>query len=188
MPKILEDEKIYQAVMKVIAEYGYAGATTKMMAKAADVSEVTLFRKYESKAQLVKQSIITIIAQTDYNAATQYSGNLSADLRSIVQAYQDTAVKHGQFIFMLISEIPRYPELASILDTPLGIFSNIGALLGKYQAEGKLKQEHPMHAMSTLLAPLMYLSMMQSAMPEMNVPPLDIESHIASFLEGRRIK
>ena len=36
MPKIIEDEKIYQAVMQVVGERGYAGATTKQMADAAD--------------------------------------------------------------------------------------------------------------------------------------------------------
>ena len=51
MPKVIEDEDVYQAVIEVVAEYGYSGATTKQMADAADVSEVTLFRKYGNKAQ-----------------------------------------------------------------------------------------------------------------------------------------
>ena len=42
MPKIITDEEIYQAVMQVVSERGYAGATTKQMAEAANVSEVTL--------------------------------------------------------------------------------------------------------------------------------------------------
>lgn len=40
LPKILEDRQIYRAVMQVVSERGYFGATTKQMAEAADVSEV----------------------------------------------------------------------------------------------------------------------------------------------------
>jgi len=187
MPKIVEDEKIYQAVMKVVTEYGYAGATTKQMADAANVSEVTLFRKYESKLQLVKQSIVAIIAQTDFEAATQFSGNVAADLLKVVQAYQDSAVKHGRLIFMILSEMPRFPELASLLDTPFDIYTNIGNLIAKYQSEGILQQEHPLHAVSALLGPLMYTAMMHSAIPNGDLPPLDLQSHVTRYLEGRRV-
>ena len=66
MPKIIEDEKVYQAVMQVVSERGYARATTKQMAEAAQVSEVTLFRKYGSKQQLVRQAISSIVQQTNF--------------------------------------------------------------------------------------------------------------------------
>ena len=185
MPKIVEDEKIYQAVMQVVTEYGYAGATTKQMAEAADVSEVTLFRKYESKLQLVKQAVAAIIAQTDFDAATQFSGNSAVDLLHVVQAYQDSAVRHGRLIFMMLAEMPRFPELASMLDIPLEIYTKIGNLLAKYQAEGILQREHPNHAMSALLGPLMYTAMMQSAIPKGDFPALDLQSHVDRYLEGR---
>ncbi len=54
MPKVIADMQIFQAVMEIIAARGYAGATTRQIAEAAGVSEVTLFRKYGSKAELVK--------------------------------------------------------------------------------------------------------------------------------------
>ena len=54
MPKIVHDKDIYQAVIQVISECGYAGATTRQMADVANVSEVTLFRKYGTKLQLIK--------------------------------------------------------------------------------------------------------------------------------------
>ena len=52
MPKVVEDEKIYSAAMQTVIERGYSGATTKQIAGAADISEVTLFRKYGSKAEI----------------------------------------------------------------------------------------------------------------------------------------
>ena len=56
MPKIIEDENVYRAAVQVVIKRGYSGATTKQIAEAAGISEVTLFRKYGNKAQLIAQS------------------------------------------------------------------------------------------------------------------------------------
>ncbi len=186
MPKIIRDEEIYQAVMQVVSERGYAGATTKQMAEAANVSEVTLFRKYHNKLQLIKQAIAALVAQTDFEAATQYTCDITADLLRVVQAYQDSAVKHGQLIFIMLSELPRYPELVDLLDIPFEIYTSIGNLFAKYQSEGILRQEHPLHAVAALLGPLMYSAMLSGALPGHSIPPLNLENHVAVFLEGRR--
>ncbi len=187
MPKIIADEEIFQAVLQVVSECGYARATTKQMAEAANVSEVTLFRKFDSKLQLIKQAVTSIVAKTDFDAATQFTGDVSEDLLRVVQAYQDSAVKHGQFIFILLSELPRYPELRDLLGTPFNIFSSISELLSKYQSQGILRSEHPMHAMAALLGPLIYVTMTQKALSDTSIPPLGLENHVACFLEGRRV-
>ncbi len=119
MPKVIENDYVYQAVMKVVLERGYAGATTKQMAEAAGVSEVTLFRKYENKPQLVRQAISWLAGQLEFKTAAQYSGDIKADLLHIVQAYQDLAIQHGPFIAVLLSEMPRNPELADFIDAPI---------------------------------------------------------------------
>jgi len=185
MPKIITDEEIYQAVMQVVSERGYAGATTKQIAEAANVSEVTLFRKYDNKLQLVKQAIAAIVVQTDFRAATQYTGNVVTDLMRIVQAYQDSAVKHGQLIFTMLSELPRYPELADLLDIPFEIYTEIGNLITIYHSEGILRKENPLHAVAALLGPLMFSAMLKGVIPNNDLLPMDLEGHVASFLEGR---
>lgn len=185
MPKILEDEQIYRAVMQVVSMRGYSGATTKQMADAANVSEVTLFRKYENKAQLVKQAISFIVEQTDFVSAAQYTGDIYADLLRIVQAYQDSAVKHGLFFAALFSEVSRHPELVDSMGEPLAIFRSIAELITRYQAEGTLQQEHPSLAVAALLGPLIYASMMSNAMPNGFLPPMELKSHVKYFLGGR---
>lgn len=186
MPKILEDEQIYRAVMQVVSERGYVGATTKQMANAANVSEVTLFRKYGSKQQLVKQAISSIIRQTDLASAAQYTGDIKADLTRIVQAYEDSAVKHGGFIIALFSEMSRHPELIDSINEPLNIFLDMGELIARYQNGGQLQKEHPLHTLAVLLGPVMYTSMMGKAIPNQQLPPLDLSNHVTCFLEGHR--
>ena len=45
-------ERILEAAARVYAQYGFRGATTRLIAQEAAVNEVTLFRLFGSKAQL----------------------------------------------------------------------------------------------------------------------------------------
>jgi AcrR family transcriptional regulator len=188
MPKIVKDTDIYSAVIQVVTARGYAGATTKQMAEAANVSEVTLFRKYGSKPQLVKQAISAIMEQTSFDSAAQFTGDITADLLRVVTAYQESASYHGQFFAVLLVELHRYPEVVDLVNDPFEIFQRIAQLLARYQSEGILRQEHPMQALAALLGPIMvYVSLLRNAMPAVDLPPLDLEDHVAGFLEGHRV-
>jgi len=188
MPKVIEDEQVFRAVIETIVERGYAGATTKQMAEAASVSEVTLFRKYESKLLLVKRAIAAMIEQTDFEAATKYTGDIHTDLLRVLHAYQNSVVLHGRFFAVLFSEIQRTPELANSFDQPLSLFHAISQMLARYQAQGLLRPEHPLHALAALLGPLIYLTMVGDTIPAPQPPPLDLEHHVTCFMEGRSIR
>jgi len=49
------EDRILDAALKVFASEGYAGATTRKIAQEANVSEMTLFRKFQSKENLLKE-------------------------------------------------------------------------------------------------------------------------------------
>jgi AcrR family transcriptional regulator len=136
MPKVIKEEKIFGAVMQVVSERGYTSATTKQMAELAEVSEMTLFRKYASKAELVRQAIAFIAKQTAFASAARYTGDVHADLLKVAQAYQGTAEKHGLFILALFSEFERHPELAHSIEQPLNIFMSIVQMMAHYQLDG----------------------------------------------------
>ena len=187
MPKIVKDEVIYRAAMQVVSERGYAGATTKQIANAADVSEMTLFRKYGNKAELIKQAVTFIIEETDFSSSALYTGDIHADLLRVVKSYQDTAVKNGLFIFALFADLTRYPELINSMKEPFSIFQSIGALIARYQDEGVLRTEHPLHSVAKLLAPLVYISTVRNTKLDNTLPDLDLSEHVAFYLDGHRI-
>lgn len=185
MPKIIEDEQVFLAALQTITERGYAGATTKQIAEAANMSEVTLFRKYGSKAALIKQAMTAMAEQLDFETATQYSGDVLADLQRIVAMYQGAAEIKGQFIYTIVLEVQRYPELAEAIGTPLEMFQRIAQLLLRYQEEGILKSEHPMHALAGLLGPLMATNMIRNIAHGLPFPPPDLDNLVTVFLNGR---
>ena len=184
MPKIVENSQIYLAVIQVVSERGYSGATTQQMAAAADVSEMTLFRKHGNKAELVKQAISFLIEETDFSSAAKYTGDVHADLLRVVKSYQDTAVKNGLFIFALFADLTRHPELINSLKEPFSIFQSIGALIARYQSEGVLQTEHPLHSVAKLLAPLFYIATLRNTKLDEAITALDLSDHVTSFLMG----
>ncbi|GAB4263384.1 MAG: hypothetical protein Kow0080_01630 [Candidatus Promineifilaceae bacterium] len=185
MPKIVTDEAVFRATVQTVIERGYTGATTKQIAAAANISEVTLFRKYGSKAELVRQAIAMLTDAVDFTTAAEYTGNVTADLLRVVQAYQSVAEENGQFMYVLFTEVPRHPELSGLLGRPLGMMNTVGRLMARYQAEGVLQPEHPLHAVAALLGPLMAMNMMREVRPDMAPPLLDLVAHVEGFVNGR---
>jgi len=85
----------------------------------------------------------------------------------------------------LFAELCRNPELADSFSQPLGLFQSIGQLLAHYQAEGVLKPENPIHSVASLLGPLIYFSMIARSAGNTSMPPMESETHVRYFLEGR---
>ena len=57
-------EQILEAAMAVFVEKGYSGSTTLEIAKAANVSEVTLFRYFSSKQEMFLAGVEPILLST----------------------------------------------------------------------------------------------------------------------------
>jgi AcrR family transcriptional regulator len=62
--------RILDAAARVYAEYGYRGATTRRIAVAAGVNEVTLFRTFGSKAALIDEAVRSSAASAGAGRAT----------------------------------------------------------------------------------------------------------------------
>lgn len=84
-------QKIIDAAMALVRDKGYVATTTKEIAKAAGVNECTLFRKFESKKDIVLQGA----NQTGWraNVAPEIFENvvweLETDLEMFMRAYMD---------------------------------------------------------------------------------------------------
>ena len=185
MPKVIPDRQIFHSVMQIIAERGYGGATTRQIAESAGVSEVTLFRKFGTKAELVKRAISALVEQTEFDRAAHYTGDVRADLLRVVQAYQAAVILHERFFFGLFAELSRTPELADSISEPLGLFRSIAGLLSRYQADGVLKPENTLHGAASLLGPLIYYSMIARTAGDASMPAMEIDALVTFFLDGR---
>lgn len=185
MPKVIREDRVYEAALSVFLARGYEKATTKEISEAAGINETTLFRKYGSKAGLLKQALQHLAASTPLDRI-RYTGDLEGDLVAITEAYLQTSRARGELIPVLLAELPRYPELREVLEPPLAILRAVGEVLEQYQNQGLLRREPILMTTGALMGPLIVTRMMRLAGPEMTVPEADPRQHVALFLRGRR--
>ncbi|MDJ0757401.1 MAG: helix-turn-helix domain-containing protein [Ardenticatenaceae bacterium] len=185
MPKVIHDEDIFEVTINALLAHGFAGAKTKEIAEAAGVSEVTLYRKYGSKAQLVAAAINYQLRPFEENNF-RYTGDLAADLKRIIELYDRSTGRDIDLFPQIFSEMVRYPELKGTLAGPFSLISNFGKLITRYQSEGKLREQHPLHTVGALLGPLIINKMLRNADPDIPIPPIDLEAHIDQFIDGHK--
>jgi AcrR family transcriptional regulator len=105
------NQRVLAAALKVFSERGLA-ATTKEIAVEAGVNEVTLFRQFESKQNLVAAVTLEMLRhQADSLARIDLENpDLRRDITRIAMAYDRSVSRYMGFIRALISERAK-PDL-----------------------------------------------------------------------------
>lgn len=184
MARTISDHQILEAALAVIVQYGYDGATTRQIAAAAGISEVTLFRRFGSKQKL----LIAVVEQEAANfitAGIAYTGDLTADLLRVMRFYQDLVRHRGRVIAMLMTELPRHPELLEVIQTPMQIVAHVVAILTRYHQEGKLAPEPPIQAFMALVGPLFLGGVLGTVGITPTATELDLTVLVQHYVEGR---
>lgn len=184
MARTIADDQILEAALALIAEQGYAGATTREIAAAAGVNEVTLFRRFGSKKGLLMAAVEREVQHLSV-AGIEYTGDLEADLVRVVRFYHELMAQRGRMLVMLLSEAPRQPELLEIMQTPMAIIGKIGALLQRYQQEERLIEEPVGQAFAALVGPLFFSGVFEVIEPGLLTAPFNAAKHVRRYLQGR---
>jgi AcrR family transcriptional regulator len=154
VPRRVADDAILDAVVAMVVAHGYAGATTRQIASAAGVNEVTLFRRFGSKQRLVLAAIHRNVGQLGEPAFTA-TGDLEADLLRVLEYYVGMFRARASLPLVLILEATRNPELENLLREPLGLQIGLRSLIEIYQRSGELVSEPPPQAVNALVGPVL---------------------------------
>ncbi len=188
MPRSISDDHILSAARDVITRLGYTAATTRKIADAAGINEVTLFRRFGSKEQLM-QRIVQEEIQRFEKAHIVYTGDLQADLEQVMDFYARLVAERGPVMLMMISEIPRHPELNRSAAMPLHVIEQVEAMIVRYQQEGQLQPEPPRQTLLALVGPLFLaqsLMILGIQPPSSEAQPFfDPKFWVKRFLSGR---
>ncbi|MET0386789.1 MAG: TetR/AcrR family transcriptional regulator [Polyangiales bacterium] len=106
------EDKILRAALEELAQSDYGGMTIEGVAARAGVNKTTVYRKWETKAALIRAALYLVV---DRFKVPPTSGDLRADLLGMAQRARDFLLSHeGQCLMRVrILETPE-PELAAI--------------------------------------------------------------------------
>ncbi|HEX7937452.1 MAG TPA: TetR family transcriptional regulator [Gemmatimonadaceae bacterium] len=105
-------QRILTAAARVYSQYGFRGATTRLIATEAAVNEVTLFRTFGSKADLLEAMLQSRMAA---NSAPTITGDLSdpaAEITAWCSQLLTHLRGHSHIIRKTIAEAEERPDPA----------------------------------------------------------------------------
>lgn len=137
-------EKILDAAAELFADHGYAGTSTRAIAQAAGVNEVTVFRRFENKAGVLRALAERLAARQAGHAAAAApdSESVRDTLLRLARMEIAGAIEGGGLAMRLAFDARSVPEVAELLGE--GIPSNLEGLaeyMAEQQAAGKLRDD-----------------------------------------------
>ncbi|MDB6067724.1 MAG: transcriptional regulator, TetR family [Pedosphaera sp.] len=173
-------QRLLEAAASVFARDGLAGATTRAIALQAGVNEVTLFRQFRSKENLLAAVVgCTFDAQkTDLKPALPAStGDLRLDLANYVRLYESLLTKNLPLIRTLIGEIHHHrDQQKKVAD---GIFrplrNELIARLRQAQERGMVRSDVVPAVTADLLGGMVFTGVLRRCSPNkpMEYTPTD---------------
>ncbi len=103
-------EKLLHAASRVYAELGFRGATTRRIADEAGVNEVTLFRLFGSKAQLIAEAV-TCQDPMGHVTLPEEPGDVEHELTAWCEAHLHALRQHRSMIRQTMADLDEHPEM-----------------------------------------------------------------------------
>ncbi len=137
---------IIRAAARVFSDQGYSGATTRAIAAEAGVNEVTLFRHFGSKKNLMLAVINqrSVLPGVGTALASQLTGDYRQDLLRIGTHFLSRTSERRNEILMTLFEAQRLPEIRDIIaEVPLRQQKALGQYLRHQIERGVVRDMDP---------------------------------------------
>jgi AcrR family transcriptional regulator len=175
-------EQILSAAVRVFAEVGSRGATTRRIAEAAGVNEVTLFRHFGSKGALLAEALewsargltLSTLPTEPVNPAGELTAWSEEHLRALFGARSLLRTSMGEYE---VNEAAR--RLACT--APTRAAGELGAYLERLQERGLCRRDLNVPAATALLTGALFSdAMSRDVMPERF--PFDLDAAARSYV------
>jgi AcrR family transcriptional regulator len=108
------EDRILQAAIRVFARDGVTGATTRKIALAAKVNEVTLFRHFKTKEELLRRVVAQKSKYFEHvfiEAPIKTKADLKKTVHAFAASYARALLDNEEFIRTFFGELNRHPDL-----------------------------------------------------------------------------
>ena len=137
MCTINTEDKILNASIILFSQKGYSAVTTKEISKEAGVSEMTIFRHFESKHNLFDKAFDKFVFSPTFIALFEgLEWDLEKDLNKICSSYQESLYKNQKLILMHFKNEDLNPNFNEKLFKIPNEFKN---LLSRYFEEMRIR-------------------------------------------------
>jgi AcrR family transcriptional regulator len=162
--------ELLDAALALFVAQGFAATTAQDVAKHAGVSKGTLFLYFSSKEDLfkavVRENIVGQFSELN-KALDRFTGSTEELMRSFMAAWWQRigSTRSAGICKLMVSEGSQFPELAEFYRTEViePACQIIARVLARGVQRGELNALHAPHNVHTLLAPIVFLMLWNSA-------------------------
>src|SRR5471032_446308 len=108
-------QRILDAALRVFGRDGVSGATTREIARVAKVNEVTLFRYFKNKNELLRQVVLQSCKRYEpvfAEACLETPDDLRRTIRTFAETYAQKLHDNEDFVRTFMGELKRHLKLA----------------------------------------------------------------------------
>lgn len=178
-------QKIVDAAMSLIRDKGYVATTTKEIAKKAGVNECTLFRKFESKKDIVLQGVNQAgwRANVTPEIFLDVKWDLQEDLEMFMRAYMERMMPDFVNLSIGLRAPQIYEETAPlIMKVPQAFLLSLIDYFQKMYEQGKIPQ-HDFETLAMTIFSSTFGYTFLAASFDKNLTKIDKKTYIKNSVE-----
>jgi len=180
--------RIIAAAARVYAQYGFRGATTRLIATDAGVNEVTIFRTFGSKAHLLQDMLHTQVGASPVPILPRDAGDPHAELTRWCGTVLDYLRGHAHLVRKTIAEADERPQAAcDACEGPNAASRSLVLYLEQLRDAGRIPDDADVDTsvsmfMSAMFGDALYRDIIPHAFPQ----PVEAaaERYVTTFLRA----
>jgi len=178
-------KKIIAAAAEIGSKVGYSKATTKAIAEAAGVNEVTLFRHFGSKENLFSAAIEQYGGPALVSTIeSQFSGDYRQDLMIVGNTFIEILLERQEMLRLLLCESAHIPEVRTVLArNPRELRQMLARYLDSQIQKGIIKKQHPEALAQAFLGMFFAYAISLNILDEAITPHISNQDLVLQFVD-----
>jgi AcrR family transcriptional regulator len=181
-------DQLLAAAVRVFAEVGYRGATTRRIALEAGVNEITLFRHFGSKDALIREAIARVGEHTARSSLPDEPRAPFQELTDWARLHITDLRSRRSLIRTCMGEFEEHPGILPMESSaPSQAAKALARYLARLRERGIALQPFDEGVASTMLMGVLFADAMgRDVMPDMfdNDPEAALQEYVRLFLRG----
>jgi AcrR family transcriptional regulator len=183
-------QRILDAALRVFGRDGVSGATTREIARVAKVNEVTLFRYFRNKNELLRQVVLQSCKRYEQvfaDASLETVDDLRRTVRNYAETYAQKLRDNEDFVRTFVGEMTRHLKLCRSLfvKSAKPVRQKFIAYLQAAQKAGLVRKDlDPITATDALSGMLMAGALRRPLTESIYSNRLYVETCVELFLKG----
>jgi AcrR family transcriptional regulator len=177
-------DEILAAAAAVFAQHGFRGSTTRRIAVAAGVNEITIFRQFGSKEALLREAMQHMTQSAGLVTLPEIPSDPERELTGWSESFIQHLRLRSSIIRKTMSEIEERPEMCECASyVPTQASNELCRYLIALKRQGRTSQKfEPKTAAAMLMGAIFADAMGRDVMPDVYPQPREKAAHMYTLL------